>query len=59
MTIDEAIKTLTEILDDEESMWEPDGANALQLGIESLKRVNVRRDHLSWKFEPLLPGETE
>jgi len=31
---------------------------AAKLGSEALKRVEVRRDMLSWKFEPLLPSET-
>ncbi len=35
-----------------------DREQANQLGIEALKRVEVRRENLSWKFEPLLPGET-
>ena len=31
---------------------------AEKLGIEALKRTSARRETLSWKFEPLLPGET-
>jgi hypothetical protein len=58
MTIDEAIKILT-ILEsrstNNSTMFKKD---ALKLGIEALKRVNTRREKLSWEFEPLLPGET-
>ncbi len=34
-------------------------AAAEQISIEAMKRTISRRERLSWKLEPLLPGETK
>ena len=59
ITIDVAIKTLEANELVYKLAGDILGADATKLGVEALKRVCSRREHLSWKFEPLLPGETE
>jgi len=59
MTLDEAIE-LKELTGQAFLNADPDELDeADRLSIEALKRVQVRREQLSWKCEPLLPGETE
>ncbi len=58
MTIDKAIYILQDISTYQVTAKTPTSRLAIDLGIEALKRVNIRREQLSWKFEPLLPGET-
>lgn len=58
MEIDKALDILEEILNDEESEWATEGKEALQLGIEALKRVQGSRpEPPSLAFLPL-PAET-
>ena len=59
MTIDEAIKRLHAAKADWPVNDDEEYSKALQLGIEALEKVTIRRPTLSWKFEPLLPSETE
>lgn len=51
-----------ELLDDlhkiPDTQLDPDYLDAIQLGKEALERTGLRREHLSWKLEPLLPSET-
>jgi len=59
MNINQAIKTLQGIADDEESTWTLAGENALKLGIEALKREVIwRQNDPGGSIHPL-PGETE
>lgn len=59
MTIDEAIKEQTEMLDIVYNAKSPKRSRALKLGIEALKRIKWYRDlNPAWVIE-LLPGETE
>ncbi len=57
MNVPKAIATLTEILEDEDSMWEPDGAGALKLGIEALNAWGRYRAQKTPTDLYLLPGE--
>ena len=58
MKIDQAIETLQEILDDEESRWEPDGQTSLKLGIKALERIKSFRTNMGSQKFWQLPGET-
>jgi hypothetical protein len=58
MTIDEAIKKLKRTLEGNCRCCHPERYDALKLGIEALKRVQLhRKDHHS-SYPTLLPGET-
>ena len=57
MTIEEAIVKLEQTKHWYESLNAADEAQAAQLGIEALKKV--QRDRELWRVPPLLPGETE
>lgn len=59
MTIDEAIKIVAEILADEDSRWEQDGSDALQLLIEAGEREVSIRLRYPLPNNPLLPSETK
>lgn len=63
MKLHKAIETLQEllqeILDDEESQWEPDGQNALKLGREALESIKISRTRPVPYNIALLPSETE
>ena len=59
MTLDEAIKTLTNDLADNIFNHGTKLERAAQLGIEALKRLRELREVGSMSSGPLLPGETE
>ncbi|MCK4722497.1 MAG: hypothetical protein KAT75_04295 [Dehalococcoidia bacterium] len=59
MKLDEAIEILEKERHDHHSFPSDVIGQAEGLGIEALKRTIARRERLSWKFEPLLPGETD
>ena len=59
MKIDRAIKELTELNKNYASNLWPEPNEAIELGIEALKRLQSNHAKLpGFKF-PLLPGETE
>lgn len=58
MKLSEAIEINTHIAQVKALNSRPDEEQAVKLGNEALKRVEFRRERLSWKHEPLLPGET-
>jgi hypothetical protein len=59
MIIDEAIKRL-EVFKKDTSEGAPELLDdAIQLGIEALRREKQRRENPRWGLPPLLPGETE
>ena len=58
MSLEEAIEILTLSKTCAYEGDSKDLEDAHQLGIEAMKRTSQRRENLSWKFEPLLPGET-
>ena len=59
MNLQKAIEIQEVELKTAELQTDPDFYNALKLLIEAGKRTIARREELSWKYEPLLPGETE
>jgi len=59
MTIDEAIKTLSDDMTDLTIYQVPDFIDAIKLGIEALKRERRHRDGLLLTKPELLPGETK
>ncbi len=58
MTLDEAIRILTNLNQEEEIVGWLDIKPAVQLGIEALKREQTHRKYLFWKLPDFLPGET-
>ena len=58
MNLEKAIEIQKDILVRGSMIDDPDDRDAIKLGIEAGKRTIQRRENLSWKFEPLLPGET-
>jgi len=59
MTIEKAIENLRLFVVLPPNPNDQDTQNALKLGIEALKRVQAARKSHYWRFETLLPGETE
>ena len=59
MTINEVIKRLTDIANEKWNRDELKGADAVQLSIEALKRIEAGRLKGYDYFGHLLPGETE
>ncbi len=59
MTIDKAIEILTQYTKGTDMLYLPDFLDALKLGIEALKRVQLQRGIWGMKQDALLPGETE
>lgn len=59
MTIDEAIMMLSAILRDREEYTGSMGNDAIELGIEALKRVQNERLLPTYHYTNKLPGETE
>lgn len=59
MTIDEAIKELTEPYNERQLIVSPRFMEALQLGIEALKREREYRPTREPRTFDFLPGETE
>jgi len=59
MKIDKAIEILTDSIADNTLLITLEHDEAVRLAIEALKRTTaLRRERLSWGYEPLLPGET-
>lgn len=58
MTIDEAIRILTDVPDDPQSVEDPELPEAARLGSEALKREKEFRDNNTDVPVILLPGET-
>jgi hypothetical protein len=59
MTIDEAIKTLSEMRETNLNYYSPNRRKALSLGIEALKHIRTRRVvHPIYEVDKL-PGETK
>lgn len=59
MTIEEAKTNLECLAQDETAELEDDEREAIQLGIEALKRVRDKRSMANYTYSYLLPGETE
>lgn len=59
MTIDEAIKTLNEFWKDIDTSWRGGLPDALGLGIEALKFIQLSRVAAPGTVPKLLHGETE
>lgn len=59
MTIDEAIKTLQEILDGTQPTSIIDRRLGIKLGIEALKAVKLNQEHPLLNLIGTLPGETK
>ena len=59
MKLDKAIKILTDELNTDETYTEPDLKDALQLGIEALKKLDDIRTCHPLFHNLLLPGETK
>jgi hypothetical protein len=59
MTIDEAIKELTNLNENYASQLWSEPKRAIQLGIEALKRVQEYKTHHVLSRHKLLLGETE
>jgi len=59
MKLEKAIEILNLILGDQPSNFQEDDEDALKLGIEALKRVQLQRTHGGVITETMLPGETE
>ncbi len=58
MTLKKALEILNDLSTTSPQFPPEERRQAVSLSIEALKRTNTRREHLSWKLEPLLPGET-
>ena len=58
MTIDDAIKILTNLNQQEEIVGWLDIKPAVQIGIEALKQIKGIRDRYGWSVSQPLPGET-
>ena len=59
MKLEEAIEMSEAILRDRQRYGECPGSDAIQLGIEALKRHRDERLLAVWYFPRPLPGETE
>ena len=59
MTIEEAMKALTEILELGHEDWMAADYNAINLAIEGLKEIKRNRDNAMVSVKWLLPGETK
>lgn len=59
MTITQAIEILEDILHFVKPGDPPDEHDAIHLGIEALKRIEVGRNNPGTKWNDPLPGETE
>ena len=59
MTIDEAIKVQTEMLNIVYNSQSPKRSKALRLGIEALKRVQLYRKGMYIGLGDKMPGETK
>lgn len=59
MTLEEAIKHITELMQDFKYKVSAAEYKALQLGIEALKRVKLEEPFASFYIGDPLPGETE
>jgi len=57
ITINNAIDRLRELHGELVREERLEKADSIRLSIEALKRTSQRRENLSWKSEPLLPGE--
>lgn len=59
MTIDEAIRVLSDKDPDIDGIMNDDYSKAIKLGIEALKRIKDARGRTMWVVCENLPGETE
>ena len=59
MTIDEAIKNLTEDIANSSPTLKPEYKEARRLGREALKRFRIYQGYIDLHSRRLLPGETE
>jgi len=59
MKLDKAIETLKLYISPTTPSLMPDHDDALKLGIEALKRIQVIRGYPHYQWKQLLPGETE
>ncbi len=59
MTIDKAIGKLQEELNYGEGSHERELEDAIKLGMEALKRLQVDRSNMAFYGQSLLPGETK
>ena len=58
MKIDKAIEILREWQEDHLTRMTPDFDDALKLGVEALKSIQLLRNRLDASYVNLLPGET-